>query len=104
MTVKAINRVNHCRNGSIENVNQVRKSALTLGHIITEVRSIQDMTFNIESAVREQSLAFHEIAKNITEMKDGNDIMLDQAHQSLQTCSLANKQTQSLLTYSLTQS
>ena len=104
MTVKAINRVNHCRNGSIENVNQVRKSAQTLGHIITEVRSIQDMTFNIESSVREQSLAFHEIAKNITEMKDGNDIMLDQAHQSVQTCSLANKQTQSLLTYSLTQS
>jgi hypothetical protein len=35
-------------------------------------------------------------------MKDDNDNMLEQAQQSLQTCSLANDKTLSLLTYKLT--
>ena len=102
MTISAVEKVNHCRDGSIYNVQQVEKSAQTLSDIISEVHSIQDMTANIANAIKEQSTAIHEIAENITEMKDDNDNMLNQAQQSLKTCTLANEKTQSLLTYKLT--
>ena len=102
MTISAVEKVNHCRDGSIYNVQQVEKSAQTLSDIISEVHSIQDMTANIANAIKEQSTAIHEIAENITEMKDDNDDMLNQAQQSLKTCTLANEKTQSLLTYKLT--
>lgn len=102
MTISAVEKVNLCRDGSIYNVQQVEKSAQTLSDIISEVHSIQDMTANIANAIKEQSTAIHEIAENITEMKDDNDNMLNQAQQSLKTCTLANEKTQSLLTYKLT--
>jgi methyl-accepting chemotaxis protein len=101
MMITAAKRVNQCQSGSIENLNQVKKSGQTLGQIITEVKSIQDMTANIATAVRQQSAAIHEIAQNITHMKDDNDNMLGQAQQSVQVCSLANEKTLSLLTYQL---
>jgi methyl-accepting chemotaxis protein len=102
MTKSAVNRVNQCREGSIENLNHVDKSAQTLGHIISEIHTIQDMTSNIADAIKEQSNAIHEIAENIIEMKDDNGTMLGQAQHSLNTCSLANEKTLSLLTYKLT--
>ena len=101
MTISAVEKVNHCRDGSIHNVQQVEESTQTLGEIITEINSIQEMTTNIANAIKEQSSAIHEIAENITEMKDDNDNMLSQSQQSLQTCSLANEKTLSLLTYKL---
>lgn len=104
MTVNAVARVNQCREGSLENLKQVDKSAHTLSSIINEVCSIQEMTANIATAVKEQSLAIHEIAENITEMKDDNSHMLSQAQQSLSTCSLANEKTLTLLTYKLSTS
>jgi methyl-accepting chemotaxis protein len=101
MTISAVEKVNHCRDSSIQNVQQVEESTQTLGEIITEINSIQEMTTNIANAIKEQSSAIHEIAENITEMKDDNDNMLSQSQQSLQTCSLANEKTLSLLTYKL---
>ncbi len=102
MTISAVEKVNHCRDGSIYNVQQVEKSTQTLGEIITEVNSIQEMTANIANAIKEQSSAIHEIAENIAEMKDDNESMLSQSQQSLQTSALANEKTLSLLTYKLT--
>ncbi|QBG36588.1 methyl-accepting chemotaxis protein [Litorilituus sediminis] len=104
MTVNAVTRVNQCREGSLANLKQVDKSTLTLSSIINEVSSIQAMTANIATAVKEQSIAIHEIAENITEMKDDNSHMLSQAQQSLSTCALANEKTLTLLTYKLSTS
>lgn len=101
MTVDTVNRVNLCRSGSIENLNQIEHSTKTLEHIIDEVHSIQNMTNNIATAIREQSSAAHEIAENITEMKNANEKMLEQAQDSVQICSIANQKTLSLLTYKL---
>lgn len=101
MTVSAVEKVNHCRDGSINNVKQVQQSTQTLSDIISEVSSIQEMTANIAGAIKEQSIAIHEISENITDMKDDNDAMLTQAQQSVKTCSLANEKTLSLLTYKL---
>ncbi len=101
MTIRAVEKVNHCRDGSIDNVKQVKQSTQTLGDIISEVNSIQEMTANIAGAIKEQSVAIHEISENITDMKGDNDAMLTQAQQSVKTCSLANEKTLSLLTYKL---
>ena len=101
MTVQAVARVNTCKDGSLENLEQINQSATTLETIIAEVDTIQDMTASIASAIKEQSYAIHEIATNITEIKDDNDKLLSQAQDSVLTCSLANEKTLKMLTYKL---
>lgn len=104
ITTSVVDKVKSCCDGSQENLTQVKHSTNTLGKIIGEVDAIHLLTSNIANAVKEQSDVIHNIAVNITEIKDDNDGLLEQAQQSLDTCVVANEKTSTLLTYKLTTS
>ncbi|WP_440876262.1 methyl-accepting chemotaxis protein [Thalassotalea sp. PLHSN55] len=101
ITSVAVEKVQSCCEGSQENIAHIHQSEQTLGDIIDEVNAIHELTSNIVGAVKEQSQAIHEISVNITEIKDDNAQLVNQAQTSVDTCSLANKKTVSLLTYKL---
>lgn len=101
ITAHAVDKVNACCAGSQDNLVQIKESRHTLGEIINEVAAIHLLTTNIASAVKEQSDAIHEIAVNITEIKDDNDQLVEQAELNLNSSVIANQKTSSLLTYKL---
>ena len=102
LTSLAVERVNICRSGSEENLNQIETSTQTLDTIIAQAKTINDMTNNISLAMNEQSAAIHDISRSIIEIKDDNDSLLEQANHSVETCSIANQKTVQLLSYKLT--
>lgn len=101
LTLSSVAKVEASKNGSINNLTQINNSSQTLDEIINEVSSIHEMTSSIASAIKEQSTAIHEIAENITEIKDNNDKNVQQAQLSLDSCTLANQKTVGLLSYKL---
>ena len=96
-TAGAVKKVNVCSQNSLENVAQIEASSATLNDIILEVDTIHDLTEHIARAVKEQSTAIHEIAENITDIKDGSDQLVGQAKSSLHSSILANRKTEQLL-------
>lgn len=104
LTNTAVEQVNQCRDSSMKNLDQIQASEQTLAEITAEVNTINEMTTNIANAVNEQTIAIHEISENITEIKDDNNHLLEQAQLSLSTCALANKKTTGLLAYKLSAS
>lgn len=102
LTTNAVAKIEHCCDGSNQNLVHIKHSSITLNDINNEVEAIHDLTSNIASAIKEQSIAIHEIAVNITEIKDDNDLLVEQANTSLTSCSLANEKTTGLLSFKLT--
>lgn len=100
-TTDAVTKVNDCSAKSADNLTQIKASRLTLDKIISEVDAIHDLTGHIASAVKEQSTAIHEIAENITDVKDESDQLVSHAKSSSQTSVLANQKTEQLLSYRL---
>jgi len=97
LTSNTVAKVDACRDASLNNVEQIKASSNTLDNIILEVDAIHNMTSSIANAIKEQSIAIHEISENITDVKDNNDNNIKQAQLSVDSCVLANQKTQSLL-------
>ncbi|GLX82941.1 methyl-accepting chemotaxis protein [Thalassotalea eurytherma] len=100
-TASAVEKVNLCTEKSLLNVSQIEASSSTLNDIIAEVDTIHNLTEHIAGAVKEQSVAIHEISENITDIKDESDLLLGQAQTSLDSSVLANEKTIQLLEYKL---
>lgn len=100
-TALAVAKVNDCSTKSANNLSQIKASRTTLSEIISEVDAIHDLTGHIANAVKEQSTAIHEIAENITDVKDESANLVQQAKSSSQTSVLANQKTEQLLSYRL---
>ncbi len=100
-TASAVEKVNLCTEKSLLNVSQIEASSSTLNDIIAEVDTIHNLTEQIAGAVKEQSVAIHEISENITDIKDESDLLLGQAQTSLDSSVLANEKTTQLLEYKL---
>ena len=100
-TAIAVAKVNDCSTKSADNLSQVQASRTTLSEIIDEVDAIHDLTGHIANAVKEQSTAIHEIAENITDVKDESERLVQHAKSSSKTSVLANQKTEQLLSYRL---
>ena len=62
-TASAVEKVNLCTEKSLLNVSQIEASSSTLNDIIAEVDTIHNLTEHIAGAVKEQSVAIHEISE-----------------------------------------
>ncbi|GAA0823357.1 methyl-accepting chemotaxis protein [Colwellia asteriadis] len=101
LTSHAVAQVDQCKERSLEDLVHIETSSATLSEVMRYVDIINQMTESISAATEEQTLAIHEIAESITEVKDRNVSLLDQAHSSVTHCSLANEKTYKLLSYKL---
>lgn len=101
LTMKAVDKVDHCKESSLASIFEIEQSSASLAKVIESVDAIHDMTVHIAGAAKEQSLAIHDISCHIIEIKDNNEELLAQSKSSVQHCNLANNKTMRLLSYEL---
>lgn len=101
LTAHAVAQVEQCKDRSLQDLTHIETSSATLCEVMKYVNTINQMTESISAATEEQTLAIHEIAESITEVKDRNVELLHQAQSSVANCSLANEKTYKLLSYKL---
>ena len=101
LTTHAVAQVEQCKERSLQDLSHIETSSVTLCQVMKYVETINQMTVSISAATEEQTLAIHEIAESITEVKDKNVELLHQAQSSVSNCSLANEKTYKLLSYKL---
>ncbi len=101
LTIHAVSQVEQCKDRSLADLTHIEESRDTLCEVMRYVETINQMTLSISGATEEQTAAIHEIAESITEIKDRNVELLNQAQSSLSNCSLANEKTYKLLSYKL---
>ena len=101
LTNHAVTQVEQCKDSSLTNLSHIETSCTTLTDVMSYVETINQMTVTISAATHEQTSAIHEIAMSMTNIKDKNTDLLEQARSSVSNCSLANDKTYKLLSYKL---
>ena len=101
LTNHAVTQVEQCKDSSLANLSHIETSCTTLTDVMSYVETINQMTVTISAATQEQTSAIHEIAMSMTNIKDKNTDLLEQARSSVSNCSLANDKTYKLLSYKL---
>ena len=101
LTTHAVSQVEQCKDRSLQDLAHIESSSATLCEVMKYVETINQMTESISAATEQQTLAIHEIAESITEVKDKNIELLHHAESSVTNCSLANEKTFKLLSYKL---